>query len=152
MEKLLKEARETELTAITRRHFLMDCVAGVGGIALGSRLGASCTSPRAGTAPGGPLTDSMNPLAPKLPHLAGRAQTVTHLRVAGAPSQLELFDYKPELHKLHNQLCPPSLLEGKKFAFIRGTPKMLGPLASFKQHGESGAWVSDLLPHFSQVV
>ncbi len=152
MEKLLKEARETELKAITRRHFLMDCVAGVGGIALGSLLGASCSSSRAGSPSGGILTNSMNPLAPKIPHFAARAKSVIYLHMAGAPSQLELFDYKPELHKLHNQLCPPSLLEGKKFAFIRGTPKMLGPLASFKQHGESGAWVSDLLPHFSQVV
>ena len=69
--------------------------------------------------------------------------------MAGAPSQLELFDYKPALQKLNNQLCPASLLEGKKFAFIRGVPKMLGPQAVFKQRGESRAWVSDHLPHFA---
>jgi hypothetical protein len=62
-----------------------------------------------------------------------------------------LFDYKPELQKLHNQPCPPSLLEGKKFAFIRGTPKMLGPQAVFKQRGESGAWISDHLPHLASI-
>src|SRR5690606_20532953 len=151
MEKLLKEAREAELKAITRRHFLLDCVAGVGGIALGSLLGA-CSNDRAGNFPVGLPTDAMNPLAPKAPHFAARAKSVIYLHMAGAPSQLELFDYKPELHKLHNKLCPPSLLEGKKFAFIRGTPKMLGPLATFQQYGQSGAWVSDLLPHFSQVV
>ena len=61
----------------------------------------------------------------------------------GAPSQLELFDYKPELAKLDGQLCPPSLVEGKRFAFIKGTPKMLGPQATFQQHGQSGAWFSD---------
>jgi len=71
--------------------------------------------------------------------------------MAGAPSQLELFDYKPELQKLHDKACPPSLLEGKKFAFIRGVPKMLGPQANFKQRGQSGAWISDLLPHLSEV-
>jgi hypothetical protein len=72
--------------------------------------------------------------------------------MAGAPSQLEMFDYKPELAKLHDKDCPPCLLAGKRFAFIQGTPKMLGPQANFAQHGQSGAWVSDLLPHFSQMV
>jgi len=72
--------------------------------------------------------------------------------MAGAPSSLELFDYKPELARLHGQECPPSLLEGKRFAFIKGTPKMLGPQATFKQHGESGAWVSNHLPHFAGMV
>src|SRR5690606_16206076 len=56
------------------------------------------------------------------------------------------------LHKLHHQPCPSSLLEGKTFAFIRGVPQMLGRQASFKQCGESGAWVSDHLPHFSNVL
>jgi hypothetical protein len=72
--------------------------------------------------------------------------------MAGAPSQLELFDYKPALMKLDGQDCPQSLLEGKRFAFIRGVPKMLGPQAKFAQHGESRAWVSEHLPHFSTIV
>ena len=72
--------------------------------------------------------------------------------MAGAPSQLELFDYKPALAKLDGQDCPASLLEGKKFAFIRGVPKMMGPQATFKQYGESRAWVSEHLPHFSSIV
>ena len=55
--------------------------------------------------------------------------------MVGAPSQLELFDYKPELAKLHNKPCPESLLKGKKFAFIRGVPKMLGPQAVFSKEG-----------------
>lgn len=152
MEKLLKEARETELKAITRRHFLTECVAGVGSIALGSML-AGCFNSRSGNPQSSNLLmDTLNPLAPKSPHFAARAKNVIYLHMAGAPSQLELFDYKPELHKLHNQLCPQSLLEGKKFAFIRGVPKMLGPQATFRQYGESGAWLSDHLPHFSKVV
>jgi hypothetical protein len=71
--------------------------------------------------------------------------------MAGAPSQLELFDYKPELMKMDGQLCPQSLLAGKRFAFIRGVPKMLGPQAKFAQHGDSGTWISERLPHFSTI-
>jgi len=74
------------------------------------------------------------------------------MHMAGAPSQLELFDYKPDLLKLDGQDCPQSLLEGKKFAFIRGVPKMLGPQAKFKQHGQSGLWLSDNLPHLATAV
>lgn len=74
-----------------------------------------------------------------------------YLHMAGAPSQLELFDYKPDLAKLDGQDCPQSFLEGKRFAFIRGVPKMLGPQAVFKQRGEAGAWISDHLPHLATV-
>lgn len=93
-----------------------------------------------------------DPFAPKAPHFAARARSVIYLHMAGAPSQLELFDYKPELVKLNGQDCPASFLEGKRFAFIRGVPKLLGPVANFKQHGESGIWLSDHLPHFSTMV
>src|SRR4051794_14954869 len=118
MEKLLKELQETKLRATTRRHFLMECVAGVGGIALGSMLGGCFGSSSGNALQAGGLAETLNPLAPKMPHFAARAKSVIYLHMAGAPSQLELFDYKPELQKLHNQLCPQSLLEGKKFAFI----------------------------------
>ena len=72
--------------------------------------------------------------------------------MVGAPSQLELFDYKPELAKLHNQPCPPSLLDSKKFAFIQGVPNMLGPQANFKKQGKSGNWVSNHLPYFKKII
>ena len=72
--------------------------------------------------------------------------------MAGAPSQLELFDYKPDLQRLDGKTCPASFLEGKRFAFIQGVPKMLGPQFPFKRCGESGATVSDRLPHFQSVV
>ena len=98
------------------------------------------------------LNDLINPLLPKAPHFPGKAKAVIYLHMAGAPSQLELFDYKPDLHKLDGQTCPQSLLEGKRFAFIRGVPKMLGPQAKFAQHGNSGMWMSDNLPHLSSVV
>jgi hypothetical protein len=92
--------------------------------------------------------DVNNPLAPKAPHFAGKAKSVIFLHMAGAPSQLELFDYKPMLQKMHGQDCPPSFIEGKKFAFIRGVPTLLGPQAKFAQYGKSGLWLSDNLPHF----
>jgi hypothetical protein len=66
--------------------------------------------------------------------------------MAGAPSQLELFDYKPDLVRLDGQLCPASFLEGKRFAFISGVPKMLGPQFPFHQAGKNGTWMSDRLP------
>ena len=89
---------------------------------------------------------------PRAPHFAPKVRSVIYLHMAGAPSQLELFDYKPELIKLNGQDCPESFLEGKRFAFIRGIPKLLGPVANFSQHGESGIWLSERLPHFSSMV
>src|SRR5690606_995352 len=71
---------------------------------------------------------------------------------AGSPSQLELFDHKPELAKLDGKECPQEFLEGKQFAFIQGVPKMLGPQFSFHRAGESGQWISDRLPHFERVI
>ncbi len=134
----------SDLKNISRRHFLYESAAGLGGVALSTLLGG-CFGSKAKEL-------SMDPMFPRVPHFAGKAKSVIYLHMAGAPSQFETFDFKPELQKLHNQLCPQSLLEGKKFAFIRGTPKMLGPQASFKQYGESRAWVSEHLPHLSTVV
>jgi len=130
---------------ISRRHFLWESAAGLGATALGTLLG-SCSTKRSA------LEMALDPMSPRPPHFAAKAKSVIYLHMAGAPSQLETFDFKPALQKLHNQDCPPSLLEGKKFAFIRGVPKMLGPQAKFQQHGESRAWISEYLPHFSSVV
>jgi len=131
----------------TRRHFLKQCGFGFGALALGSLTG--CLDRTADQSAF--LIDPANPLAPRPPMFPGKARSVIYLHMAGAPSQLELFDYKPELARLDGQDCPPSLLEGKKFAFIRGIPKMLGPQASFRQHGQSGAWISSYLPHLQSV-
>ena len=134
----------SHLQSVSRRHFLFESAAGLGAAALGI-LGGGCSSKRSA------LEMSLDPMAPRSPHFPAKAKSVIYLHMAGAPSQLELFDYKPELQKLHNQPCPPSLMEGKRFAFIRGTPKMLGPQANFKQRGESGAWISDNLPHLASI-
>ena len=123
---------------------------GLGSLALASMLhscglGASSTNNNI-------AFDPVHPLQPKLPMFPGKAKSIIYLHMAGAPSQLELFDYKPDLMKLDGQDCPKSLLEGKRFAFIRGVPKMLGPQALFAQHGESRAWVSEHMPHLSTIV
>src|SRR5579871_6875551 len=136
---------QEHLEQITRRLFLKECGLGLGSLALGSLWG--CSSPSSSNI----LFNASNPLQPRAPLFPGKAKSVIYLHMAGAPSQLELFDYKPALQKLDGQDCPNSLLEGKKFAFIRGVPKMLGPQAKFAQHGQSGAWISEHLPHLSTV-
>ncbi len=141
---LLQEARLSQAKLNSRRLFLQDCALGLGSLALGGLLGCHrVTSPPAAAAAAKQAADvAMFP---------GRAKRVIYLHMAGAPSQLELFDYKPELAKLDGAACPPSLLAGKRFAFIRGVPKLLGPLGRFKQQGDSGAWVSHFLPHFATI-
>ncbi|WP_236979732.1 DUF1501 domain-containing protein [Membranihabitans maritimus] len=149
VEKLLKEIGDRKAQKSTRRHFLFDCAAGLGTAALGSMFLSGCSNSKSEKL--SLSARELNPLAPQSPHFAAKAKRVIYLHMAGAPSQLELFDYKPDLFKLHDQPCPESFLEGRKFAFIRGVPKMLGPQADFRQRGESGAWISDNLPHFSKM-
>lgn len=148
MHNLQQQASQETLRFITRRHFLTQCTTGLGAMALGSLLGGCGSSPEQNSTS---LFDAQNPLAPKSPHFPGKVRSVIYLHMAGAPSQLELFDYKPALQKLDGLDCPQSLLEGKKFAFIRGVPKMMGPQAAFAQHGESRSWISEHLPHMSSV-
>ncbi len=80
------------------------------------------------------------------PHLPARAKNVIFLHMVGGPSQLELFEHKPKLVEFNGQECPAELLEGQRFAFIRGTPKLLGTQFSFERRGESGLEMSDLMP------
>ncbi len=144
-ETLLNEVRRARLEQLTRRHFLRDCATGLGAIwmAVQGQAWAAGSTPEHATA---------NPLNPLAPRHAPRAKRVIYLHMIGAPSQLELFDYRPELHRLDGQDCPQEFLQGKRFAFIQGTPKMLGPQYPFEQYGQSAAWVSDRLPHFAQHV
>ncbi len=132
--------------AATRRNFLKDSFLGLGGLALSTMVGCQ-NAPAAA-----PLAfDPHKPLLPRAPHHLSKVKSVIYLHMAGAPSQLELFDYKPELQKVSGQDCPQSFLEGKKFAFIRGVPKMLGSTATFQQRGQSGAMISDYLPHLAGI-
>lgn len=146
---IFDELQQRKLEAQTRRHFLKNCSLGLGGLAFAAMTGCNPFPSSKGQQKS---QAQEHPLAPKSPHFAPKAKRIIYLHMAGAPSQLELFDYKPELQKLHGKDCPPSLLEGKEFAFIEGVPKMMGPQANFEKRGESGVMVSDLLPHFSTIV
>ncbi|MGI8950270.1 MAG: DUF1501 domain-containing protein [Chitinophagaceae bacterium] len=146
-QKLLREAQHAVCRMHSRRHFIKESAMGLGGLALATLFGCSTNQTTNQI-----VFDPSHPLAPKLPPFPGKAKSIIYLHMAGAPSQLELFDYKPELAKMDGQLCPPSLLEGKRFAFIRGVPKMLGPQAKFAQYGESRTWVSENMPHLSTIV
>jgi hypothetical protein len=129
----------------TRRHFFADCAVGVGGMALGSLLAdesvAATSEPNA-----------QNPLAVRTPHFAPRAKRVIFLFMAGGPSQIDLFDYKPKLQELDGQVVPPSYTKNKRFAFIKGDAKLLGSKRKFARHGQCGAELSELLPHLATVV
>jgi hypothetical protein len=129
----------------TRRHFFRDCGFGVGKIALASLL--------TGALPGRSLSaPAANPLAPRSPHFAPKAKRVIHLFMAGAPSQLDLFDYKPELTRLEGKPIPPEVIMGQRYAFIRADAAVLGPRFKFKKHGRCGAQLSEMLPHLAEVV
>jgi hypothetical protein len=137
----------TPLQQLTRRHFFSQCALGLGSIALGSLLNERRAF---GAAPAA----LANPMAPKQPMFAPRAKNIIYLFMAGGPSQLELFDYKPKLAELNGEPIPQSYIEGKRFAFMgssHGT-KLLGTRREFKRHGQSGMWVSDLFPHTARIV
>jgi hypothetical protein len=137
----LHEARARQLS---RRWFFNDCGMGLAGIAAGSMLAgegrAAVTGPGAGVAAAGPL-------APKAPHFAPKAKRVVYLFQAGAPSQLELFDHKPELAARDGKLPPADLLKGYRAAFINPNSALLGPKYKFQKYGQSGIELGELLPH-----
>ena len=131
----------------SRRWFLKECGLGLGKIALASLLTNAFTSPsRAVT------LAAADGLQPKQPHFFGKAKRVIHLFMAGAPSQLDLFDYKPELAKLEGKPLPPSVIAGQRYAFILSDAGVLGPQFKFARHGQSGAELSEMLPHLAEVV
>jgi hypothetical protein len=131
--------------AISRRWFLRDCGIGVGKLALAGLL-TDALGRRVLAAPG-----AINPLAPKEPHFPGKARAVIHLFMAGAPSQLDLFDNKPELSKLEGKPLPPSVIMGQRYAFIRPDAAVLGPQFKFVRHGQAGTELSEILPHLGRV-
>ena len=129
----------------TRRHFFSDCGLGVGKMALAGLLARECAAaegPRAVT----------GPLAPKPPHFPAKAKAVIQLFMAGAPSQLELFDHKPKLAEIEGKPIPPEVIGGQRYAFIRPDAAVLGPQFKFARHGQSGAEISEMLPWLAGVV
>ncbi|MEO5803048.1 MAG: DUF1501 domain-containing protein, partial [Verrucomicrobiota bacterium] len=129
------------LLQISRRHFFKRTGFSLGSIALGSLLAETFAK--------GAPAKTPNPLAAHKPHFPARAKSVIYLHMVGAPSHLDLFDYKPTLQKFDNQLCPQELIEGKRFAFLRGHPKLAASKYKFSQQGKSGQEISELLPHLS---
>jgi len=123
----------------TRRQLLQTCGIGLGKIALASLL---CRSNRA----------TADVITDAIPHHAAKAKSVIFLFMAGAPSQLDLFDYKPALVELEGKPIPPSVIDGQRYAFIQPDAAVLAPRFPFGKHGQSGAVLSDRLPHLAGVV
>jgi hypothetical protein len=139
LEQFAKEAR----TQMTRRWFFRDCGVGLGSIALGKLLSESSVfAAKAG----------LNPLAPKAPHFTPKAKNVIYLFMAGAPSHLDLFDYKPQLAKFGGTLPPAELLKDYRAAFINPQSKLLAPKFKFAKYGNCGAEIGELLPHLQKIV
>ena len=137
--------RNADPKLVTRRWFFQECGVGLGAMALSQLLGL--TARAASEKPA-----AHNPLAPKQPHYEPKAKRVIFLFMAGAPSHLELFDYKPQLAKFDGTLPPPDLVKGYRAAFINPSSKLLGPKFKFAKHGKAGAELSELLPHLAGMV
>ncbi len=127
-------------TFYSRRHFLRDCTYGLGKVAAAGLLTDSLSGAAAA-----------NPLSARGPHFAPKAKRVIHLFMAGAPSQLETFDPKPMLTKYEGKPIPPEVIGGQRYAFIRSDAAALGPRFKFAQHGQSGAWISEVMPHVAKI-
>src|SRR6478672_576477 len=139
------DLRMEQALAMTRRQFFGRTGMGVGAAALAYMMARDGRAAAPATMPA-----SASPALPQ-PHFAPKAKSVIYLHMAGSPSQLELFDYKPALQKFDGKPCPEELLKGKRFAFIKGVPNMLGTPFKFAKHGQSGTELSELLPHLGSV-
>ncbi len=124
----------------TRRHFFADCGIGVGSVALAHLLGRDGFADR--------LTQ---PMSPQPTHFPARAKNVIFLFMAGGPSHLDLFDFKPQLQKHDGEVIPDSYTEGKRFAFLKKDAKLLGTRRKFHRAGECGMELSELLPHTASI-
>ncbi len=147
----MPESHSSELAAgilrqQTRRHFFQQCGVGVGAVALQQLL------QNEGKAALRVDVDATNPMAPRLPQFEAKAKQVIFLFMAGGPSQLELFSDKPLLRQHHGQTPPAELMAGKRFAFLKGTEKLLGGQRNFQRYGECGMTLSDVLPYHRQIV
>lgn len=132
---------DLERLAYTRRHFFGRMATGIGSAALSQLVAKE--------------SDSANSGLPGLPHHAPAAKRVIYLFMSGGPSQLETFDYKPQLDKWRDQDLPDSIRQGQRLTGMTSTqtrfPVVNSPY-TFAQHGESGAWVSELLPETAKIV
>ncbi len=139
-------SEEQLLQQMTRRHLFGSCGVGLGSLALGSLMRRDAI--------GATESPVRNGVAPQQPHFPAKAKKVIYLFMAGGPSQLEMWDYKPKLAELNGQPIPRSFIEGKRFAFMNSSHRtnLLEPKRRFAQHGENGTWASDVLPHTGRIV
>jgi hypothetical protein len=126
---------------LSRRSFLSASGVGLGAVALNALLSRDA-----------PAAEKYRGLA-GFPHHPPKAKRVIYLYMSGGPSHLETFDYKPELDQLDGKAMPESFTKGQPIAQLQGQAlKVQGHLTKFKQHGKSGQWVSDYLPHHAKMV
>jgi len=133
--------QELQAQLLRRRWFLRDCGLGMATLAARSLMADEQR----------PATPRTDPLAPRAPHHAAKAKRVIYIFQAGAPSHLELFDYKPELAKRNGQLPPAELLKGYRAAFINPNSALLGPKFAYAKHGQCGMELSEVLPHTAKI-
>ena len=138
-DEIVREGRKW----VTRRHFFRECGMGLGSMALSALLGEAA---------GRAQSANRNPLAPKLPHFPAKARRVIYLFQAGGPSHLDLFDYKPELKKFNGTVPPPELLKDVQNVFLPRDAALYASEFRFARHGQSGAELSEALPHLAGVV
>ncbi len=137
--------RERELL-INRRHFFGRTAAGIGAAALGSLLNPGVFSAFGNQTQADALLGK--------PHFAPKAKRVIYLFMAGGPAQMDLLDYKPTLEKLHKTELPASVRMGQRITGMTSGQSafpVVKSLFKFAQHGKSGAWVSELLPHIAGI-
>ena len=140
------DPRQFQLS-INRRTFLSRSAYGLGALALGSLLDPRLVGSARAAAAEDRWKGIINP-----PHFPVRAKRVIHLCMAGGPSHLESFDYKPELKRIHGQPFPESFTKGQQLAQLQNTElKARGPFTEFKKHGQSGQEISDLFPHIAGI-
>ncbi len=142
MKNFCEERRFESLHDMTRRQFFRDCGVGVGKIALASLLAGGA----------GRAFASSGVMAPRVPHFAGRAKHVIQLFMSGAPSQLDLFDHKPVLKKYDGVPVPAEVVKDQRYAFIKPDAALMSSRFSFAKYGQSGAELSEMLPHLATVV
>jgi hypothetical protein len=141
--------RDAQASFLRRRWFLKDCGVGLAGIAASSLLQSETRAEDASTNDAN--APAANPLAPQDPHFDAKAKRVIYMFHAGAPSQLELFDPKPELRARNGQLPPADLLKDYKAAFIDPNSALLGGKFKFEKRGQCGMELSEVLPHTAEI-
>jgi hypothetical protein len=124
-------------SSIPRRVFLRD----LGGIALAALLPSVSAA----------SSEDVDAGQPRRPHFAAKINNIISIHLSGGPSQLDLFDYKPALQRYDGDFVPNHLIQGQRFSFLRGRPKLLGTRYRFHRRGEAGIEMSELLPHLGTV-